>query len=1747
MKFNGPRVRRCLGAVRRDGKHQGRAARFERLEDRRVLAVTATLSAQNEFAFTGNGDDDVLELFVENGILRYIGATPPAANFNVSVAALTALTIDLGGGADSVRFGGTAPFSLSNGRLSATNVETIRISQSINTAGNQQYLDGQIVVDAAVLLSANANITFAASIDAASSPAPAKAAASLPPGAGQSFLTWQRMLGRTTADALAASDLDHDGDIDGDDLLAWSASFGLSAAALNGQIALTVDAGGMAEFLKPVGAITKLGALDVTAGMGIRIGAGEMKLDGNSTTFNSPVVLTADLIITDSGDVTFNGTVNGDGAPGGPWALEVVTSNNSTTAFNQPVGAVQPLASLTTNGDGRTVIAGGAVTTVNLQKYGDAVALPVAATLTSASIQFLSTLDGPGALIAAATTAGVVEFHGPAGDNQELLSLTAAAGVNALLNAPRITTTGNQVYNTVVVVQDVVFESKTGAVTFNGQLNGALPNQHAVEVRAPGLTTFNNLVGITFPLKSLATTGGGQTKLDIPISGSQASVNVAAAILFADNVTLARDTILRSQAGPVTFGGTINGTTAGVESLRVEAPGATTFNGRVGNSIPLENLVTTSGGMTQFNATTPLGLPTVATRFFQRYEEPVELGKDTTLQSTDDAIAFVGTVNGTTMGQEFLVVQAPGDTTFGDRVGNNFRLESLATSGGGRTVFNIAPLAVANSVDTQGLQDYQDDVVVAQDLRLQSVGGPVTFQRTVNGAADNAQALEVRAPGVTAFNDLVGNTARLRSLSSIGGGQTRFNIPISGIQVSVDVGTALGLADDVVLARDTILRSGGSVDFDATVNGTTPGTESLEVRAAGLITFRGLVGNFAALESLTARDGLETRLAIPLLTPGDASVVTRSFQNYAENVRLLQDTILVSNEGPVTFVGTVNGNTPSQQSLEVRAPGATQFNGRVGNDVRLESLTTNGGGVTRFNISPLPGQNSVDTQGLQSYSDDVVLVQSTRLQSLDGPVTFHGTVNGAAPDAADFEVRAAGVTTFNDLVGNAARLRSLSTIGGGQTTLNIPLVGLQVSIDVVAALSLSDDVVLARDTILRSAGGPVSFDATINGATLGQESLEVRSAGFTTFRGLVGASVPLENVTTSGGTARFNIPPVAGSFSVRTVQNQTYGDSVVLMNHTSLRGRDVTFMGAVDGDGASGGPWDLSVDADRFTRFQGDVGGVSPLRDLIVATGGPATGTFSVNVRLIATRDIAVLVRESSPASTADDITLQAAAQLSAGRNVTLQAGDDLTFDSGARITAGGLLRIDGDFNSNDANGTTIEMTVPAVGADDAAGALSGALGIEIHGGSDAIDVFRLQADRLKTPNLVKVFGYLASPAASGIDEILLRFSPNYKLDVGGYQIDGGAEPGNDLLTLDHSRDTTPRQVHVDYTTVVDPFNPPTPPVIDGSNSVITGLGTANGSPITVADMEKYFLKAGTAATSAPDFLLIRAKDQPIPDAPNPATQPAEFAAYQEFLKLEQKILVTTDLSNTSYQWFISGWESMQLVGSNVRDVIVNNTPVPALIEGGAGNDTLVGGSNVDVIFSGPGASKTTAGTPVFFNVGAPDTALSPPAPTPNVIPGDVLYGVGGDDFLFSDVDLFRDNGFLWGLVTLDVPGEFDILEGAGLGTSPLGQFNHGGQFGPNDLVRNITGTLVDGGGQKNVMTWLMATPVNANLKPNMTSDPLNSLIDAAFRANNPAVHMVGLLPLGAVLNNFDIEQRSYPPPIKPASAIDAAFAQWEI
>jgi filamentous hemagglutinin family protein len=172
------------------------------------------------------------------------------------------------------------------------------------------------------------------------------------------------------------------------------------------------------------------------------------------------------------------------------------------------------------------------------------------------------------------------------------------------------------------------------------------------------------------------------------------------------------------------------------------------------------------------------------------------------------------------------------------------------------------------------------------------------------------------------------------------------------------------------------------------------------------------------------------------------------------------------------------------------------------------------------------------------------------------------------------------------------------------------------------ATSGNGDITLQGDASLNwDSGNSLTFNAarnlTLNGSITGNGALTLNSSGVTLINNLIQVD---SLVTDVEGTTQLNS-------NVTTIGDQTYNDSVILLQDTSLSGNGLTFNSTIDSDGT---PRSLTLTATGATNiinsgidFFDNVGGNSPLRELITNTSSSSFGaTFILdNLSIITTED----------------------------------------------------------------------------------------------------------------------------------------------------------------------------------------------------------------------------------------------------------------------------------------------------------------------------------------------------------------------------------------------------------------------------------------------------------------------------------------------------------------------------------------------
>ncbi len=914
--------------------------------------------------------------------------------------------------------------------------------------------------------------------------------------------------------------------------------------------ALTLNTGGLTVFDGPVGGTTPLLSLTTDAGGTTQINGGLIRTTG-AQTYGDAVLLGANttLASTASGDIAFASTVDSVAILPDLGDFSLAINTGGQTRFSGVVGGTGRLSTLTTDGPGTTLLAGGAVNTVAGQTYNDPVTLGADTILNDGlgSLDLHSTVTGPFAL--------TLNFGGSAnlGGAVSVASLQIN-GNGLLISGGSVTTTGSQNYDGIVFLKADTTLTSTGGggIHFGASLLGT---PYHLTISTGGAVGFDSSVYA----ESLTVGGGGF----LTISGGL--VQTVDGQTYKDAVQLGADTLLTStNAGNLTFNDPLNG----AHALTLDTAGLTTFNQSVGNSAALTSLTTTAAGVTRLNG----GL--VATTGAQFYGNAVQLGSDNVLSSSAGGdLTFNSTLNGA----QLLTLNTGGNTVFNAGVGVLTPLAGLTTDAPGATLLN------ARQVFVSGAQFYGDVVTLGHDTTLSGVSaGTITFHLTLDGAF----ALNLLASSVREFDGAVGGTTPLASLGTDGSGVTRIN----GGQVNT-VGFQ-AYRSPVTLGADAVAAStGGDIRFARALDSDAPATpRNLTVNTTGTTEFDGAVGGGAALGSLTTDAGGTTLLAGGTITTV-RTALTSGNQTYNDAVQLGASTALNSTGGGnLTFNRTVDGAF----ALTLDTGGLTVFNGVVGSGTPLTGLTStltgSPGEETQFNITVGGARAGVTVNGAVTINDDV------RFDILGASLAQPGVLTvaqiGTLPP-----VNADQAYTNNVRLAANTFLTSADTLpapGGAFTG------GGAISFNIAPGTSLTS--VGGSDLSVRSGVGTTRFASTINVGSLDLGGANATFAGPVTLPGLLSVA-PNDN-----STAGF--VELAGG-GLTTAGAQTYRVGLLLGAPTVLTstgGGDLTFNGTVDSDPA-GPARALNLNTSGNEYFYGLVGHVGPLASLTTDNPGPVGGT----------------------------------------------------------------------------------------------------------------------------------------------------------------------------------------------------------------------------------------------------------------------------------------------------------------------------------------------------------------------------------------------------------------------------------------------------------------------------------------------------------------------------------------------------------
>lgn len=726
--------------------------------------------------------------------------------------------------------------------------------------------------------------------------------------------------------------------------------------AINGRLAgFTTDAGGTTRFNA---ATLSAGAISIADAL--VLGNNATFISGGAANFGSTIDSDSagtprDFTINSTGTARLDGIVGGTArlgafASAGASIINTDRINAASASFLNPV-TLQRSTTIDTTGNqlftgevnggslaiitALTNIAGGNVSytaNVGFNPDGTFGLAPSSLTTTAANISLRSVRTGGNQTYTIQPSGGAVSLAG--GLTSTSAGAIAVAGPLVLTGDGSVITAGNASFLGTV-------NSDTTARTLN--------------VEADGLTLFTGEVGGTNPLRRLRTNAAGTTRFDT------ASLRATERLEFLDAVTLVRDTTLTG--GSISFGGTVDGTTAGVEDLVLNtSPGASkSFAGNVGGNVRLGTLTTNAAGVTQVTGAT------ISTTGNQTYNDSLAVSNGTLAVGGNLLVAGSAGVNGN-VDAEAITVNGPASFsgTVSSRTGGQTYNSALTLQSG---VLNSATaLFVANTATINGTATSVGNTTIGGGLNMN--GGSLTSTTggiSVAGPGDANGTLTSNGPtGIT----LTGGGRYFRELTANNAGSINVTQATTLGADVVAAGTGNVTLVDPTLAAGLVRAANGAV----TVNGTARlnrASVNIDGRTVSLAAVDSLLGGDAASSLVvTAADSAALNGPIGAGTRVANFAVTRRGGDNLSGISLGN---AVNATGKATFGAstiTLTGDTT------IDAGNGMLFRGNIVSDGTPRNLTV------RFDRTP-----TFNANGVELPAGDVT------------PVVFGGNLGGAGGQA----------------------------------------------------------------------------------------------------------------------------------------------------------------------------------------------------------------------------------------------------------------------------------------------------------------------------------------------------------------------------------------------------------------------------------------------------------------------------------------------------------------------------------------------------------------------------------------------------------------------------------------------------------------------------------------------------------------------------------------------------------------------------
>jgi hypothetical protein len=521
------------------------------------------------------------------------------------------------------------------------------------------------------------------------------------------------------------------------------------------------------------------------------------------------------------------------------------------------------------------------ITSSGAQAYTGAVTLGANTTLNAGAgnlVTFGSTVNGAKTLAIAGTSNA--QFDGIVGGSTALTSLTV--GGASTINTTAITTAGIQTYTGTVTLgtgndTTVILTSTGGTVSFGGTVNATTTGEQGLTVT--GNASFGRIVGGGTALRSLSVSG--TTALNTTAITTSNAGGGTGDQTYTGAVTLGtgNDTtvILTSTGGTVSFGGTVNATTAGEQGLTVT--GNANFGGIVGGGTALRSL--SVSGTTALNTTAITTSNAGGGTGDQTYTGAVSAGAATFAASNAGSIDLSNVNNNFTGVVE--ITSANGVTL---RDANALAIGATSTSGG--QVF-----VAAGSVTSTGAKTTPGNILIQSTSAGVALNTGSSFNANLTqivSAANQAFSTAVGASAFTGTGQIFCQSASLNTPSSANAGFTGFSTAYSVTPRVTLSGTS---GSYTLTASSGTLPSGNAVAYSSAASTSSSTITLTAAQSDSLIT---TIANLTTIPTPRAAVGLNSPSLAPVMVgaiismkpptapPQGAGAIRVSFRTAANQV-----------------------------------------------------------------------------------------------------------------------------------------------------------------------------------------------------------------------------------------------------------------------------------------------------------------------------------------------------------------------------------------------------------------------------------------------------------------------------------------------------------------------------------------------------------------------------------------------------------------------------------------------------------------------------------------------------------------------------------------------------------------------------------------------------------------------------------------------------------------------------------------------